>query len=840
MAVFWPYLAFWPIVSSCFYGIYFGIQIDKAKCMTKLQYVTVFLILGIISSIIFDIAIFAYISLAIAIVATIRLKENWIKIGLLAWCAGVCIHASQPKPSLERPLKDCMRIIEGKIVRPPRYQNGHTRLHIQTAKISDCQDSKILPVLNTDIRSLHATIIDDYTTRVHNGDTIRFASRCRILRTYSPHFNQPPSPSNRITTIIPDVSHIALIESPISPVETWLQQRRLQIVQQFESFLNNSNSRLAKALILGQSDSLTQEQKTEFRQRGISHILAVSGLHLGIIAIFCYGISLCLLRRCSLLTRRYDASKFAAILCLFPIIGFTMLTGAAPPIMRACVMTIFVLCSKIFCHNSNPLQAISLAACLILCREPQLIETAGFQLSFVTVVAFFVFLGRHHDAANDVSGQTPTQSGLVFHKISTILMKYIKSLLVVSILAAIVCAPFVAFHFQSVPLCGPFFNMLIVPVVSLVIMPLLLFATVLGQLFPAANSAVMPLCDQMLDLLSYGVSIGESFAIHWETLNILSQAVVALISLGLLLAFCKRFRLAATAIATGLVLLGVYWQNKANQFPQNSLVIDFLDVGQGDSTLITFPNGSRWLVDAGGTAHSNIGSHHIVPILQSIGVGHLEKIVLTHPDPDHLLGIPDILHTIAVDEIWDNGQGVDEPTHEAYAQMITLAKQKHIPIKRSRSICGVHWVDKVRVEVVHPCFPNNDYEPSFSFNDNSIVLRLSFHEQSIFLPGDLSYQGEQHLLETYLKRKKLWKHQLLKLGHHGSNSSTSLAFLQKLRPQQTVVSCGFQNQYRFPNKQVRQRLKEAHISLYRTDLQGWIRYISKKDSNRIITQKKTP
>jgi competence protein ComEC len=239
-----------------------------------------------------------------------------------------------------------------------------------------------------------------------------------------------------------------------------------------------------------------------------------------------------------------------------------------------------------------------------------------------------------------------------------------------------------------------------------------------------------------------------------------------------------------------------------------------LDVGQGDATLIEFPDGSRWLVDAGGlpsTASFDIGARVIAPALWTRRIGRLDHLVLTHGDPDHVGGARSVLDDFAPSVT----EGVPVPSH---APMTSL--RAHAASRRRQwgaVTSGATWtVGGVTVRAWHPDPP--DWERQRVRNDDSVVLELRYRDVSVVLPGDIGAEVE----EALAARMPPARLRVLKLAHHGSATSTSAEWLDALKPQIAIVSCGRENRYGHPARSVLSRLEERGIEVRRTDLEGMV------------------
>jgi beta-lactamase superfamily II metal-dependent hydrolase len=249
------------------------------------------------------------------------------------------------------------------------------------------------------------------------------------------------------------------------------------------------------------------------------------------------------------------------------------------------------------------------------------------------------------------------------------------------------------------------------------------------------------------------------------------------------------------------------------------LRVTALDVGQGDSTLVDFPDGSVWLVDAGGVVGSPVdpGSVAVLPLLRMRRREHLDVVVLSHPHPDHFGGLPAVLSAVSVGEIWDSGQGEAEGAGPVYAELVRAARARGTPIFHPAELCGRPRVGGgASVELIAPC---PGYVPGRDANDNSLVLRVSFGSHTALLTGDAEALEESELVAR--EGDKL-RADLLKVGHHGSRTSTGDALLAAVRPTWATISCGVRNRFGHPHAPVMQRLLTHGVEALRLDRAGGV------------------
>lgn len=265
----------------------------------------------------------------------------------------------------------------------------------------------------------------------------------------------------------------------------------------------------------------------------------------------------------------------------------------------------------------------------------------------------------------------------------------------------------------------------------------------------------------------------------------------------------------ALRILLGLAIAGgVVWAVVAAQNRETRLLVTFIDVGQGDSILIQVPGGKAWLVDAGGS---------IVDYLKLRDVSSLEAVVITHAHEDHISGMAEVLKEFPTSLVLDSGF---PHTSETYADLLKLVAEKHIPYSVARA--GQSYAcDDLSIQVLHPVEPFITDTESDA-NNNSVVLRLTYGQTTFLLCADIQSEAEAQIL----KRGAFLSVQVLKVAHHGADTSTTQEFVDAVKPQQAVISVGAGNEYGHPSQKVVERLKSAGAQVLRTDEVGTIIFAS--------------
>jgi competence protein ComEC len=547
---------------------------------------------------------------------------------------------------------------------------------------------------------------------------------------------------------------------------------------------------VARALVLGDGGALGYEQRQTIAAVGLAHLFAVSGLHVALV-------SGTLVRSLHWLVRGlalgFDARRLAAALGIPLTLLHALFAGGSPSAWRAAI-TAALTWGLVVIGKRPSATAVTAAAALILSApDPAIALRPAFLLSIVATSAIL--------SAPRVSGSQR--------------WRRLRASATISARTLVATMPLVWWWFGGVPVIGWLTNILVLPFGSLVVIPLAhVFA--LTPSVPAAAEAVGTALTVAVHVL---LSLCDAFAPLAVTrrlppLDVTQGLLVLLACLLLLIARTWRLRL-AILILSSLLWLGADRALIAREQPSGLLRVSFIDVGQGDATLIDFPNGQLALVDTGqGGRHP--AARELRGLLAARRRSRIDLVVITHGHPDHYGGLPNLVGEIEIGELWLNGQLLTEEEDGAMASLISSAMARGTRVRFAPELCGRNpRFGGANLEVLWPC-PR--YDAALDLNDNSIAIRLAFGQHSFLLTGDLERESEGLLLAEGRIRPA----DVLKVGHHGSRTSTSPPFLLAVRPSLAVISSGAGNRYGHPSPEVVARLRQARARVLRTDLHGGV------------------
>jgi len=552
------------------------------------------------------------------------------------------------------------------------------------------------------------------------------------------------------------------------------------------------------ALTLARKEGLEGEVRDAFAVTGIAHLLAISGFHVGLIA----GLVLGLVRAAGVPRRRAHVIAAVSAWMYVGLIGFP---AAA---CRAAVILGVVATTGIRARPSTRWGGLGAAALLLVVAEPSLVASPGFQLSF-------------GGAAGLVAWATSIDTALVRA------LRLAKSNALISTAAAGIAAtlgtlPFVAWHFERVSVVGIPMTLVATPLVSLAL-PGALASLLLDFLSPSAASFLAGGVSMLLEALvglSTRVTQWPGASVGVTRLSVIAGACGVV--LASTVARHPRIRKGTRqTLVVVYVVTGIFaWPVVRSFEGRGSLEMLMVDVGQGDATAIRTPRGRWLLVDAGPEAGTSRPSavHPVVRTLRARGVRSLEVLVLTHPDLDHFGGATAVFDAFRVRRVLDPALPAPKV---AYVRLLEEAGRRSIRWDAARS-GQVFTIDGVTFRILHP---DRTAVEAGEANEASVVLLVSWGDFHALLTGDAYVDVERSLTGV------LPDLDVLKVGHHGSMTSTDPGFLDVARPEIALVSVGRRNRYGHPAPVVLGRLEAVGATIYRTDRDGAVRVLVGRDGD---------
>lgn len=550
-----------------------------------------------------------------------------------------------------------------------------------------------------------------------------------------------------------------------------------------------------QSLLLGEADAVEPALAEMYRDLGLIHVLAISGLHVTLVS----GMLLWIWQRFG------QAKESGVWFTVVLLVGYVMLVGASPSAVRSGLMGGIGLGAAVIGRRIDVRDVWGLALTVMLLYDPYQLWQAGFQLSFAVTLGLIVYV--------PIFCQSPYPRA-----------RWIKTALAVTTAAQLVSFPFLLYWFHQASPLSWAVNLVAVPILSWIV----LTAGYLALLFAHVHPVLALLPARAVDGVLGGVHAGLAWLYslrvpfsHWPHPDGWWLVAFALWLAAVPFGWRRGYQRRRDLAVYGLCLLLLVVLARQPFSGSDEVRITFLDVGQGDSIVVEVGNQTVYLIDGGGTVTFpkqpwqakrdpfDVGDDILLPFLRSRGIERIDRLVMTHGDYDHIGGFVALLPHVCVGAALVNGASPEGTERE----LVTSLKARGIPIVSGRP--GASWSDNdhVRWTWLHPGGAGE-----WTGNDASVVLLLSAYGVNVLFTGDLETPGETHLLASGM----LPRVDVLKVGHHGSGTSTSEAFLRETKPRAAVISVGRRNRYGHPAEEVLERLKRAGAAVYRTDEQGAI------------------
>ncbi|MBI2116528.1 MAG: DNA internalization-related competence protein ComEC/Rec2 [candidate division NC10 bacterium] len=603
---------------------------------------------------------------------------------------------------------------------------------------------------------------------------------------------------------------------------------RSLLLRRLDAAMPPPEAGLLKATVLGDRSGLSAEMNQAFLDSGTYHILAISGLNVSLLAGTLFGIF-----------RLLRASpRLAAVASALLVTLYAALAGASASVIRAAVMADTYLLAVILDRRGDVLNSLALSALALLWWNPRFLFDVGFQLTYLATLGILLVLPRSVCAMAALPRplRWPLQS------------------VVITLAATAMTLPILASSFNRVAPVGVLANLPIVPLSGL-ITALGTAASALLLVTPAGLPWLNDLNGWLVDLL---FGLARWFAAWpWSSLRVYTPTPGMLVTYYALGAMCllavppgiardgqaphRRFARWLALLCSLLLVLQVMLRLYPLQGDPR-VRMTLLDVGQGEAIFLELPGQRRMLVDVGGLpgGRFDIGARVVTPFLLHEWVGHLDVLVLTHPQADHIGGAPAILRGFSVGEVWSG----DAPGPSAtFLWVQEYLRERRIPHRiLSAGSPPVRWGDAT-IETLHPrsgtrriAQGSAGAASSSRPNNASLVLRIGMGGQAALLTGDIEREGEAALL----REGGAIRAQVLKVPHHGSRTSSAAAFLAAVRPEVALVSVGYRNRFNHPHPEVVERYRAQGVRLLRTDLNGALSVEMTPDGIRAWGRRENP
>ena len=715
-------------------------------------------------------------------------------------------------------------VVEGMLREDAVRSASGVALTIDVSGIGELTSGGLVPVEGGVRLSIGGTLLDQRLLAWREGRTIRAPA---LLREPSTYFNpgtpdERPALARRGIALVGTVKSAAVVEV-VSRGGAWSEAAaaiRAWTRWQIERVLTPIDATAAgvtTAVLIGDRSGLRPQDERRLQEAGTYHVIAISGGNIAVLAFVlaaCWRLMLVPARRASILT--------AALLLFYGAVA-----GGAPSVVRAVTVAVLVLAARALDHRAQALNVLAMAVLLAVAAVPVVVLDAGFLLSFGATAGILLGVPLLAPAPADPHHRTSAarKAGGV-----------VRTMLAATVCAELALAPVAATLFGRVSFAGFVLNFAAIPLMSVVQVGGLVIAASATGIAPLALFAARAVHAAARALLASAALVDVA---PWLVVDApppvwwLTAAYYAALA-GVLVRRAARVWLLCSLLAAALLLTGPRLTAR-HALPHSRLPLRVvvLDVGQGDATVVSLPGGTVMLVDTGGLAPLStvaddaepagfdVGERVVLPVLRALGVRRLESVVITHGDPDHVIGAPGIVRHLPPHSIWE---GVPVPPHAGLQRLAAWAVARGASWRRVQA-GDVERFGDVELRVLHP--PPPDWERQRVRNEDSVVLELRLENVSVVLPGDIGREGEHAILPRLEPGRTV----VLKAPHHGSATSSTSELLDVLRPAAVIFSCGRNNRFSHPHPTVVERYRAIGSEIFSTAEDGAV--FVETDGNKV-------
>lgn len=632
-----------------------------------------------------------------------------------------------------------------------------------------------------------------------------------------------------VTGFIADSAGIVLIRhNTASGIKLRLEKFRSYLKQLIYANAPSPEREILEAMILGNQKAIPADVRDNFAKTGTSHILSISGLHVGLVASAGFFIALILLKSSEYFMLRFNIIKIATATAFLPVAVYALVAGMGTTVLRASLMTLAFLTALLIGKPKDLYNILFFAALVILIFVPEALFDISFQLSFSAVLAIVIILSKLNISTIPIPMSLPAGLHPLIHWIYTFIL--------VSTAATLGTLPIIVYYFNRVSAVTLIANLIAVPLLGmLTLIPAMSF--IMTASFSPWLSGLLIKAASFFTGLAVDV-INWLASWPWSSFSFIKPNIMEIVLfyiIGFLLLSLKsnpgekKIRksetshpvLMKTALLIALILMitDVVYLTLKEQYSRD-IKMTAIDVGQGSATLFQFPGGVNMLIDGGGFYDSSfdMGKLVIAPFLYAKRIRKIDIVVLTHPHPDHLQGLIYILKNFDVQEVWSTGVKADNDLYRLWEKTISEHK---IKMKYLSSQTPSVNLSGALIHFLWPLPPKNreDLETSEDeLNDSSVVMKITYAAESFLVTGDISSFVETRLIESGQNLKS----DILLVPHHGSKHSSSPDFIRAVSCRYAIISAGKRNVFRHPHPDVLDRYISAGIHIFRTDKNGAI------------------
>ena len=609
----------------------------------------------------------------------------------------------------------------------------------------------------------------------------------------------------------------------------------MKIKETIKSTYSEKNAKIVMGVMLGYTDEIDEETKQDFSNSNISHVLAVSGMHISYIIILVTNS-----------TKKLFGKRQSKIISSIVLLIYMFITGFSISVVRASIMGILSCMSFIVYRKSDTLNNISISALIILINNPYSLTSLSFLLTYGGTLGIIYFEPIVEKILTSIKIRNRKWK-YVFFRIQR-KCKNIIEIISISISAQVVITPIMALNFNSIGIGFILTNLMLSYIIGIIVMGG--FIQILISMI-SINAGIA--IAKIIEIPVYGILLISkiSFGNFKIVTPDLYQVIVYYIVIFLFRIFYQIFRSKDCSPTQKRVKNTIYLlRYKLRPYFSKIIVVClfiillicgikkipralrvyFIDVGQGDSTLIVTPNNKTILIDGGGSKTYDVGKNTLEPYLLDRKIKKIDYAIISHYDQDHCDGVLYVLQNMKVENIIIGRQIKDS---DNYNKFIKIIKEKSINVHIVNSGKRLNIEKKLYFDILWPDMDEKINENVL--NNNSLICKLVYKDFSMLFTGDIEEITEKAILKKY-KESKLLKSTILKVAHHGSKTSSSKEFINAVQPQIALIGVGSTNKFGHPSDITIERLKAINCKIYRTDKDGEISI--SVDNNKMVIFKK--
>lgn len=588
-----------------------------------------------------------------------------------------------------------------------------------------------------------------------------------------------------------------------------------KIKENANKLFDKNEANLLSGILIGDKEGIEKEVQENFRDSNLSHMLAVSGAHVSYVIL---GITYVL--------KKVKVNKlWSNMITIVTLCCFIFLTGASSSVIRACIMAIYIIIGHMMHRKTKLISSVSLSLLIILILNPYKLLDIGLQLSYGGTIGIILFSG--------VLAKKAKLNNLLEGFVNK--LKYrVKQLIVVCVSANLIIFPIIAAHYSTMCLTFVISNICAGPILGVII--ILGFITIFVSFISIDIAKPFALIlNIFIQILMYITKICSSlpFSKLYIKTPSLSQIIIYYMILIFIYYICKIRKKKRRLIHRKLlrtvqnkkvqklfiiVIILIFTSMQILKCLPSDLTIYFIDVGQGDSTLIVTPNHKTILIDGGGTEFESdfdIGKQTLLPEILGQRITKIDYLLISHFDSDHVGGLLTVLESLKVKNAIISRQIEESGNYKKFLKIVKDKKINVMVVKKDDEIC----IEKnLKIDVL---WPKREQITDNVLNNNSIVAKVIYNNFSILFTGDIEKVAEENIIREY-KDTNLLTSNIIKIAHHGSKTSSTEGFLNLVNPKIALIGVGRDNKFGHPNEETIQRLKNMKVKIYRTDEMGEI------------------